>query len=97
MFTKRACIVFLAGVNLLLFAMLLSGVVSLPKAFAQRATGAGGSFLTVTAKPSGQTYDVLYALDSADHKLHALFPGDMRSRKLSYGGFRDLARDFSRD
>jgi hypothetical protein len=94
--TKRAIIAALAGVNLFLMAALILGSYSLPEAHAQaaRPSGRAGDFVAVTAQAPGQSYDVLWLLDVDDRRLHAFYPQDLQSRRLGYGGFRELQQDF---
>lgn len=92
---KRTAVTILAGVNLILLILLLSSVVRLPSAYGQVGGRAGG-FVCVTAKAAGQSYDVLYALDSATHKLHAFYPMTAPTRKLVHADVRDLKADFGR-
>lgn len=93
MLTKRAIIVALAGLNLLLLAMIVLGSYSLPAAYAQ-GRGSAGDFTAVTALAPGQTYEVLYLLDTRNRRLHAFYPQNVTTRKLSYVGFQDLPEDF---
>jgi len=95
MLTKRSLIVFLVGVNLLLFMVLVVGITSPPAAYAQT-RGPAGSFLTATAAVEGQEYDVLYILDLATRRLHAFAPTNVQSKKPDYRGYRDLEKDFRR-
>ncbi len=90
--TKRATIVALVGVNLLLLAALIVGSYSLPAAHAQPRSRAG-DFVSVTAGVTGQSYDVLYVLDVPERTLHAFVP-TIPSRELEYAGSRNLADDF---
>jgi len=94
--TKRGWIVLLAGINLILLFLLLASVVHLPRALAQGG-GRSGGFVCVAAKPAGQSYDVLYALDVPNRKLHAFRPDSQQGRPIVHAGFRDLAADFGRD
>ena len=93
--TKRFAITVLVVANLCLLAALLSVCFSLPMARAQPG-GRGGEYVCVTAKPAGQTYDVLYVLDPAAHKLHAFYPGLPQSKQLSRAEPRDLKKDFDK-
>lgn len=93
--TKRAIIMLLVGVNILLLVTLFTQTASLPAAFAQ-AGMRPGDFACVTAKPIGQTYDVLYVFDVTERKLHAFHPIGAQSAQLRHVGPRDLARDFGR-
>lgn len=93
--TKRAAITALIVANVCLAAALLSACFSLPVARAQPG-GRGGEYVCVTAKPAGQTYDVLYVLDPAAHRLHAFYPGLPQSKQLSRAEPRDLKKDFDK-
>lgn len=88
---------FLAGINLLLLAVLLVGGYSLPAARAQRPAGRPGDWLAVTAKAEGQNYDILYLLNRGDRKLYALSPSRTDRRRYEPIAFRDLKQDFQRD
>lgn len=92
---KRSWIAALVGVNLLLFALLVFGAVSLPKAFGQR--GGGGGFTCVTAKGAGQNYDVMYILDQTGRQLYAYRPA-RSGQNVQYGpmDMRDLDTDFGK-
>ena len=93
--TKRSAITVLVVVNLCLLAALLSVCFSLPIANAQPGAR-GGEYVCVTAKPASQTYDVLYVLDPAAHRLHAFYPGLPQSKQLSRAEPRDLKKDFDK-
>ncbi len=95
MLTKRSWIVLLGGLNVVLAALLVAGLVQLPRAHAQMGARPG-DFITVTAKPAGRDYDVLYMLDVPARKLHAFHPGGQQSPGLILVQPRDLARDFGR-
>lgn len=92
---KRPAITVLIVVNLCLLAALLSVCFSLPIAHAQPG-GRGGEYVCVTAKPASQSYDVLYVLDPAAHRLHAFYPGMPQSKQLSRAEPRDLKKDFGK-
>ena len=96
MFSKRSVIGLLVGLNLILIAALVLGSYSLPTALGQGVSARTGDFVSVTAKVSGQSYDVLYVLDVREHKLHAFFPPSVQNRQLVYGQFRNLKADFGR-
>ena len=96
MLTKRSIITALAGLNILLLTILILGSYQSPSAFAQMA-GRRGDFITATAKPSGQSYDVLYLLDVTSRKLHAFYPSSARSNNYLHSPPRDLEADFGRD
>lgn len=95
MLTKRSIITGLVGLNLLLCAILLAGSLKSPSVFAQ-AGGAPGNYITVTAKASGQSYDVLYLLNTSTRKLHAFYPNPRGNRYL-HAHPRDLLKDFDRN
>ena len=93
MCTKRAAIVLLVGLNLLLLLAMILSTWRLPTALAQ-AGGRGGSLASVTANVAGQSYDVLYVLDASAQKLYAVYPGGGRDGKLMASNPRDLREDF---
>ena len=93
MFSKRSAIVLLIGFNLLLLAGLFFSVSSIPSALAQGGAG-GGGFVSVTAKAAARTFDVLYVLDSKDHKLYAYYPTGGIGSMLVHTPPRDLRVDF---
>ena len=95
MLTKRSWIVLLAGANALLGALLVAGSVRLPGARAQMSARAG-DFVTVTAKPAGRNYDVIYMLDVPKRKLYAFHPDGRQSRNIVAVPARDLEQDFGR-
>lgn len=96
MLSKRSMIAALAGLNGLFLAILLLGSYQSPLAFGQMA-GGRGNFISVTAKPSGQSYDVLYLLDVTSRKLHAFYPSSARSKNYLHAPPRDLESDFGRN
>lgn len=96
MFSKRSVIVLLVGLNLLLVAGLIFSVSSLPPAFAQSAAR-GGGFVSVTAKAASRLYDVLYVVDTKDHKLYAFYPSGGVGSNLAWSEPRDLRQDFETD
>ena len=96
MHARRSLVVFLAGLNILLFAVLLIGSYSTPKAFAQSRGGGGGTFLPVTAKAQAQAYDALYVLDVKNDKLHVFYPTSVQQKKYVPTPPRDLRKDFER-
>lgn len=96
MLTKRTTISLLVGCNLLLLALLLMQVASLPGAYGQ-VGGRTGDFISVTAKAAGQTYDVLYLLDVPSRKLHAFYPDSPQTRRLIEVPYRNLSADFGRE
>lgn len=95
MMTKRSCIVLLGGLNVLLAALLVGGLVQLPRANAQF-SARPGDYVTVTAKPGSQSYDVFYLLDVPSRRLHAFRPDSRQSQTLVPIPPRDLALDFGR-
>ncbi len=56
-----------------------------------------GEFICATAKASGFSYDVLYVIDLADHRLHAFYPGLPKTKKMVNAPSRDLFADFGKD
>ena len=94
MFAKRSLITLLVGLNLLLLVVLMIGSYSMPSAFAQAAKRPG-DFIAVTAKAQGQAFDVLYLLDSGDHKLYALYPTSLQRKQYAAVQPRDLKKDFA--
>lgn len=94
MIPKRALIVALAGLNLLLLAALVFSTYSPPAAYAQR-MGASSNFVAVTAE-ADTDYDVLYLIDLGERKLHCFAPTRDRTGDVQYKGSRDLHRDFGR-
>ena len=90
---KRVGIALLVVINVVLLFALLGFHDSLPSAMAQ-VGGRGSDYLCVTAKPSGQAYDVLYVLDSASHKLHAFYPSPPPGNKMLKSEPRDIRKDF---
>ncbi|MCH7994385.1 MAG: hypothetical protein IIB57_08070 [Planctomycetes bacterium] len=95
MFEKRSLIALLAGVNILLFLLLVAASYSPTAAFAQKG-GRAGSFSCVTAKAAGQTYDAVYVLDRPERKLHVFYPADSRGTRYTAVPSRDLDFDFRR-
>jgi len=82
--------------NVVLAVTFLASAYRLPSAFAQNGLKRG-DFLCVTAKASGFSYDVLFVIDLADHRLHAFYPGLPKTRKLVNAPSRDLYADFAKD
>lgn len=95
MATKRVAIVLLAGLNIALAAAMFLSTPRLPAALAQSGVQPG-SFLAVTAKSEGQSYDVLWVLDLANDELFALYPSQPNLRTLAVTEPRDLIVDFGR-
>lgn len=92
--TKRSWIVLLVGLNLLFLIAFLSAAFPTSSVFAQSGAARGGAFLSVVAKPAGQSYDVLYFVDVPNRKLHAVYPPNQANRQLSTAPPRDLTADF---
>jgi len=90
---KRLVLVLLGGLNVVLILAMLSFQNALPTARAQ-AGGRAGGYVCVTAKPSGQAYDVLFVLDTASDKLHAFYPSQPPSKQMLRSEPRDLHKDF---
>lgn len=80
-------------------ALLLASILSSdrPRTAEAQVPGGNSGFLCVTAKASGQAYDVVYLLDVPERKLHALYPASPQNRQLSYAQFRDLSKDLGRN
>jgi hypothetical protein len=91
--TKRALIVLLVGVNLVLLATLILATWHLPAANAQPAP-LGQNYVMVSGKINDQS-DALYVVDVSQRRLHAFIPNrDINNRRMFYAGYRDLQRDF---
>ena len=95
MFSKRALIVLLIGINVLLFVALVVGSYSLPTAYAQ-VSPSGSRLVCVTAKAAGRSYDVLYTVDFPTHRMYAFYPSGGRTERLLATPPRDLPKDFGR-
>ena len=48
----------------------------------------------MTAKAAARTFDVLYVLDTKDHKLYAFYPSGGIGSELVHTQPRDLKADF---
>ncbi|MBN2563064.1 MAG: hypothetical protein JXQ75_19235 [Phycisphaerae bacterium] len=92
--TKRALIVLLVGVNLILLAaLILASGWGLPAAYAQ-AVPLGQNYLIVAAEIRDGV-DALYVIDLSQRRMHVFRPNrDQNDRRLLHVGFRDLQRDF---
>jgi len=90
---KRSLITTLILANLCLLVALLSAFRALPTTYAQGGSR-GVDYLCVTAKPAGQSYDVLYVLDPTAQQLHAFYPGSPQNKQLLRAESRDLKIDF---
>ncbi len=96
MLNKKSVIVALVGLNMVLLLLLLvqTGTLALPRAMAL-AGGKAGNVAVVTAKPSGQSFDVVYVVDQATDQLIAFAPVNIQNGQYKHLGTRDLAKDFS--
>lgn len=90
---KGVILSLLGGLNILLVLAMLSINNSISTAQAQ-AGGKSGQYICVTAKPSGQAYDVLFVLDPASNHLHAFYPSQPPSKQMLRSEPRDLRKDF---
>jgi len=93
MLTKRSWIVLLGGFNLVLAALLVAGLVTLPSAHAQGGARPG-DLVTVTAKAASRNFDVLYMLDTTTGKLYAYYPANPQAKTIAHTASRDLVQDF---
>jgi hypothetical protein len=91
---RRCILAVLVALNVALVLALVTPVRVLPAAHAQAAGARGAGYLCVTAKPAGQTYDVLYVLDQGGQKLHAFYPANPQNRQLVRADTRDVKKDF---
>ena len=91
--SKRAIIVLLVGVNLILLTTLILSSWTLPAAYSQAAP-LGQNYVMVAGEiRDGQ--DALYILDLPRRRMHVFVPNrDQNNRRLFYEGSRDLQRDF---
>ncbi len=96
MLNKKAVIVGLIGLNLAMLLLLLvqTGTMTLPRAMAI-AGGRAGNMAVVAAKPSGQSFDVVYVVDQASDQLFVFAPINIQNGDYKHLGTRDLAKDFS--
>jgi hypothetical protein len=91
--TKRAIIVLLVGLNLVLLATLIIGNYRLPAAYAQ-ATPLAQNYLMVTGEIRDGV-DALYIVDLASRRMHAFVPNrDQMNRRIFHVGYRDLQKEF---
>ena len=94
--TKRALVVFLVGVNLLLLACLILTAYSPPAAEAQ-AVSRRGEFILIAAEAE-VTNDTIYLLDLAQRQMHAFrarLPASAEEPiMVRWYHTRDLQRDF---
>ncbi|MEK6676476.1 MAG: hypothetical protein AABZ47_12595 [Planctomycetota bacterium] len=96
MVRKQSLVTLLVIANAVLLLALISQNSWLASAWAQARGSGGGDYVCVTAKANGQSYDVLYVLDSDQKRLHAFFPPNIQTRELVYAQSRDLKQDFPR-
>jgi len=94
--SSGGAVTLLVLLNIALGTTLLATAFRLPAAFAQAGLERG-EFICATAKASGYSYDVLYVIDLADHRLHAFYPGIPKTRRLVKAPSRDLYADFGKD
>lgn len=91
--TKRAIVVFLVGVNLILLATLILAGWRLPSAYAQGVPMAS-NYLMVAGEIRDGT-DALYVVDLEQRRLHVFVPNnDQNNRRVVHRRFRDLEQDF---
>jgi hypothetical protein len=91
--TKRAIIVLLVGVNLLLAATLILSAYRPSAAYAQAAP-LGQNYLMVAGELR-DGWDGLYIIDLAQRRMHVFVPNrDQNDRRLFHAGWRDLQKDF---
>lgn len=93
--TKRSIITWLAVVNAVLLAALVLASRPDSSAVAQ-GVGRSGGFASVTAKASGQSYDVVYVLDVPGRKLYGYYPVGGQGGKIKPTPPRDLMKDFGK-
>jgi hypothetical protein len=97
--TRRLLIVLLAGLNLLLLALLVFTAYSPPSAFGQ-ALPKAGDFIMVSAETEPHN-DVLYVVDSRARRMYAFrttyprMPGS--PARFTLVAQRDLTMDFRRE
>lgn len=91
--TKRAIVVLLVGLNLLLASVLVLSSYRLPAAYAQAAP-LGQNYLMVAAEIRDGV-DGLYVIDLAQRRMHVFIPNrDQVNRRLLHAGWRDLQKEF---
>lgn len=94
--SKRALILVLAAVNLLLVSILVLSSYTPPQAFAQ-GLSRSGEYIVVAAKAE-QTSDAIYLLDLRTRQLHAFRSTFPRAAgepiRVALMHTRDLVRDF---
>ena len=90
---KRASVLLLAGLNLLLLTVLILAAWRPPVAQAQ-AVPLAANYLMVAGEIRDGA-DALYVFDLAKRRMHVFVPNvDQNNRRVVYNGFRDLERDF---
>ncbi len=89
--SKRAIVILLVGVNLLLATVLILVAGRLPEAAAQAAP-LSNNFVMVSGSVL-QNHDVLYVIDLANRDLH-IFEVDRSTKRIFHRDARDLLRDF---
>jgi len=91
--SKRALIVLLAGVNLLLLTVLILAGYGVPAAYAQPAP-LGQNYVMVAGEINDGV-DALYVLDLTQRRMFVFVPNrDQNNRRVVLTAFRDLQRDF---
>lgn len=89
---RRALILLLVGLNLVLLVALLYSAFPMPAAFAQR-VGTSGNYMLITGQiQSG--YDAVYLFDVAERRMHVLTIEKGGSNRLDHRDTRDLQQDF---
>ncbi len=88
---KSTLLALLICLNLVLLTGIVLALCPLPTAYAQ-GTGLAGNYMIVAAEIQ-DSYDALYLIDMKERLLHAFYY-DRGTRKLEYGGLRNLERDF---
>lgn len=90
---RRAVVVLLVGVNVLLVACLAAMTWGPSRAYAQAAPMAS-NYVMVAAEISDGV-DGLYVIDLASREMHVFVPNrNQNDRRLLHAGLRDLQRDF---
>ncbi len=91
--SKRSLIILLAGLNVILLAVLVLGSWRLPGAYAQAAP-LGQNFVIVAGEIRDGV-DGLYVVDLSQRRLHVFVPNrEQTNRRLFHAGYRDLQKDF---
>ncbi|MCK6455450.1 MAG: hypothetical protein L6Q92_02810 [Phycisphaerae bacterium] len=92
--TKRALIVLLVGINLILAATLIL-MAGRPAAALAQGAPLASNYLMVSGVVQ-QSHDALYVIDLSNRELHC-FGVDRTTKKIMHRGSRDLLRDFRAD